>query len=398
MKHIRTILGNERGTTGVFVSLGMFVMLGMVALAVDLGKLVSARTESQRVSDSAALAGAAAFIGISDSDPTTQEQYARLWAKEFAAYNDVMGNSVTLRDPEDIDVLLADRKVRVRSLHRDDYGGAITTIFARVFGVDAVNVSSYAAAEASLGTANSISCLLPIVIPDGWENYGDVEWDPSEGDIYHEPYLDPQFLQDGTPNFNPDYRGLTLGAIGTKLVIKPSQGGATDKFGRFQPGFWDVWLPKWASGTQEIRDRILGCPDGADGGYVVGDHLWREPGNKQTLAQTFQDVLDMPEYSGQYWDGTAVRDANVTDALGTDAIVTGGLRYRNVPVMKPGSYTHQGSGPHFEIAAFFGVFIESVDLGPPGKRNVHAVIVPAIGGGGGSEFAGHLVYQLRLVE
>lgn len=394
---LRKILRNQEGAAAAFVSVGIFVMLGMVALAVDVGKLVSARTESQRVSDSAALAGAASFIFVSDTDPTAQDQYARQWAKEYAAHNDVMGKSITLRDPDDIDVLIAEKKVRVRSLHRNDHGGPITTIFARVFGVDDVNVSSYAAAEASL-TGTSVSCLLPIVIPDGWENVGDIEWDESEGDIYHEPYLEPQFLPDGTPNINPDYRGFMLNSVGTRLVLKPSQGGETDQSGRFQPGFWDTWLPQSFSGVPDIRDRILGCPDGADHGYEVGDPMWREAGNMQTLAQTFQDVIDMPEFSGQYWDGTAVRDSNVKDALGNDAVVTGGLRYRNLPVMKPGSFVQQGSGPHFEIAAFIGVFIESVDNGPPGKRNVNAVIVPAIGGGGGSEFSGPLVYHIRLVE
>jgi hypothetical protein len=243
MRRIRRILRNEQGATAAFISVGILVMLSMVALAVDLGKLVSARTESQRVSDSAALAGAAAFIFVADSDPTTQNQYARLLAKEYTAHNEVMAKSVTLRDPEDIDVMLADRKVRVRSLHRDDYGGAITTVFARVFGVDEVNVSSYAAAEASL-TGTSVSCLLPIVIPDGWANVGDIEWDESEGDVYHEPYLEPQILPDGTPNINPDYRGFTLNSVGTELVLKPSQGGETDQSGRFQPGFWDTWLPE----------------------------------------------------------------------------------------------------------------------------------------------------------
>jgi hypothetical protein len=45
-----------------------------------------------------------------------------------------------------------------------------------------------------------------------------------------------------------------------------------------------------------------------------------------------------------------------------------------------------------------GVWIESVDKGAPGKRNVNAIIVPAIGGGGGENPAGPLVYQIRLVE
>ena len=397
MSLLRRMLENEEGATAAFVVVGLFVILGMVALAVDLGKLASAKTESQRVSDAAALAGAAAFIFVADTDPTTQELYARQWAKDFAAQNEVMDKPVILRDPEDIDVEPANKLVRVRSVHRDDYGGAITTHFARIFGVDQVNVSSSAAAQASL-SGTSVNCLLPIVIPDGWENVGDIEWDESEGDVYHEPYLEPNFLPDGTPNLNPDYRGYLLDAVGTSLVLKPSQGGETDESGRFQPGFWDLWLPESFSGVPDIRDRILGCPDGADADYEVGDPLWREPGNKQTLAQTFQDVLDMPEYSGQYWDGTAARDANVQDSQGNDAIVTGGLRYRHVPVMKPGSYVHQGSGPHFEIAGFLGVFIESVDPGPPGKRNVHAIIVPAIGGGGGSDPAGPLVYRIRLVE
>ena len=56
MRRIREILKNEQGATAAFISVGILVMLAMVALAVDLGKLVSARTESQRVSDSAALA------------------------------------------------------------------------------------------------------------------------------------------------------------------------------------------------------------------------------------------------------------------------------------------------------------------------------------------------------
>ena len=389
MRGIRDRLRDERGATAAFVAVGMLVMLGMVALAVDVGKMMSARTESQRVSDSAALAGAAAYIFV--TDPTVQEPTARQWAKEYAAYNEVMDKPVTLRD-EDIEVLLAEKKVRVHSFHTTEWGGPIGTNFARVFGVDAVNVKTDAAAEASI-IASQVNCLLPIVIPDPWENYGGPEWDPGEGDIYHEPYLDPQILPDGTPNYNPDYRGYTLDAIGTEIVLKPSQGGSTDQFGRFEPGFWDLWLPEFVSGTQEIRDRIFGCPD--ENGYEVGDGMWRETGSRQTLADAFQDVLEMPEYSGQYWDPVSqtVRDANRGDA-----IVTGGLRYRNVPVMDPRAFVKQGAGPHFEIAGFVGVFISAVDRGPPGKRNVHAIVVPAIGSGGGSELAGPIVYTLRLVE
>ncbi len=59
MSKLRNWIGrlrDEQGATLVLVALGISVFLGMVALAVDLGMLLGARTESQRVADAAALA------------------------------------------------------------------------------------------------------------------------------------------------------------------------------------------------------------------------------------------------------------------------------------------------------------------------------------------------------
>ena len=75
---------DESGATAAFVAVGMFMMLGMVALAVDLGVLLGARTDSQRVADASALAGAASFLTL-PNDPDRPRQ----WAIEYAGMNTV---------------------------------------------------------------------------------------------------------------------------------------------------------------------------------------------------------------------------------------------------------------------------------------------------------------------
>ncbi len=69
---IRNRVRDERGAAMVLVAVSLVVLLGMVALAVDLGMLLEARTESQRVADSAALAGAGWLLtppGWADWEP-----------------------------------------------------------------------------------------------------------------------------------------------------------------------------------------------------------------------------------------------------------------------------------------------------------------------------------------
>jgi hypothetical protein len=376
-------VADERGSVAAFVAVGIAVFISTAALAVDLGMLMTARGEAQRTADGAALAGAASLI----YNPDNADQ-ARRWAKQYASLNNVRGSQVVLRDT-DIDVIMPDT-VRVRVLRTQDYGTPVTTLFARMFGVFDVDIATVAAAQASEVAAN-VSCLLPVSLPDRWVNFGSLEWDPSEGDYYEPPYL-----PDGSTN--PNYAGY--GTIGELVTLLPSQGGKgggpPDAQGtRLQPGYWDLWLPQGVSGTSEIRARIMGCPDGADQGSSPTDPMWRDAGNRQTLADAFQDILRDPTYAGQYYDPscTCARDSN-----NGNAVVTGGLRLRSLPVFDPNTFTQQGSGPHFVISHFVGVFIESVDQGPPGKANVYARIMPTVGFGSASPGVGPLVRVLRLVE
>ncbi|MEJ2152821.1 MAG: pilus assembly protein TadG-related protein, partial [Gemmatimonadota bacterium] len=49
---------DTRGVSIVFVAITIVASMAAVALAIDIGMLLNARTEAQRAADSAALAGA----------------------------------------------------------------------------------------------------------------------------------------------------------------------------------------------------------------------------------------------------------------------------------------------------------------------------------------------------
>mgnify|MGYP005856694915 CR=1 FL=1 len=67
----------SEGTIMVFVALSMVLILGMVALAVDIGNLYATRNELQNVADAAALAGAR-YLGAQYStlDPSQMGSHA----------------------------------------------------------------------------------------------------------------------------------------------------------------------------------------------------------------------------------------------------------------------------------------------------------------------------------
>ena len=68
--------GERKGAVIVMVAVLMVVLLGCVALAVDIGYLYVARAELQRAADAAALAGAQALARASDT-PVGEHLYLK---------------------------------------------------------------------------------------------------------------------------------------------------------------------------------------------------------------------------------------------------------------------------------------------------------------------------------
>jgi hypothetical protein len=185
-KSTRGAQSGERGSVMVVVVIAMTGLLALLALGIDLGGLFNARSEAQRAADAAALAGASAFLEYEES---AVHQEARARAIEYATHNEIRNHGIA---PEDVAVWVDLDAFTVRAAVRRD---GVPTWFARLFGVDAVDIGAEATAWA--GEAGAATCVKPFAVPDMWEETTDDlnhnriwdqgehwRYDPSAGDRY----------------------------------------------------------------------------------------------------------------------------------------------------------------------------------------------------------------------
>lgn len=391
-----TKLRDESGAVLVFVALSMIVLLGAVALAVDMGMLMTARAESQRVVDAAALAGAGSLASFPD-DSARAHDTARNWTTR----NDVRGLPVSTLD-SDVHVDLAANTVEVWAHNSVARGNPMTTAFAQVLGFDQVDIVTTATAEAS--SAGSANCLLPIALPDLWIDDGDEQWDPP-ADIY-EPWP------------NPNHTGYGDDDIGLQVQIKtqPSAGGGPggcNTAPSFDPctshaGWHCWWLDAHPSqggggGTTALGPRIFPGCDNPEVYSSVADDIWDASGagNKQSLVQNeFKALVDSdPTVS---WDDTqncVVRNGQCT---------LNSTRIRALPIVRPDQVSGGGANVTAPIHTFTGVFVEKVSCsptmphggGPAGRWNVYMRLMGHTGfhPGASSGPNGPLSKAIRLIK
>lgn len=417
-RSLREIIDSDHGGVMVFAAVGMIALLGMVALAVDLGMLLGSKTASQRAADSGALAGAASLI----SGPN-DEVRAKAWAEEFAEKHEVHGDPVDVRpdegSPPDVEVFLAEKKVRVRVRNvSEERNNAIPTIFARVLGQDEMNVSTIAAAHAvPSGTAH---CPIPLALPDDWEDTdGDNIFDPGETYVPFDPD-NPEAFHTGY-----DLSDIVLddsGLIEIKTRGGPAGGGAGNSICTDFPS-WRCWFQPEAiddgpggGGANALRPWIASCPDPGiqltAGGFgnppdpATEIYAASASGNMQSLVDEFKDLIDNPEYEAEWGIFTGSNGDRICPVLPDDGGCAGpgNLRVRIMPVVRPDLVTGTGSNVHAPVAALVCVWIEKVaqtpggahGSGPPGRRNVYVRLYDGCAGEGvgNNPFA----YTLQLIE
>ena len=131
--------------TYVFVGLGMMAFLSASILAIDVGKVMTARNQAQNAADAGALAGATALLYDSYTDRSPGGP-AVTSAIAAAQANKVMPNQIEsgIVSVESGDVeFLNDpsgepNRVKVTVYRRADRGNAMTTMVARYFGMDTI--------------------------------------------------------------------------------------------------------------------------------------------------------------------------------------------------------------------------------------------------------------------
>jgi len=403
----------------VLVAISMIAVVSAAAIAIDIGLLVTARTESQRAAEAAALAGAGWLL-----QTPTDEAGARARAKEYGLLNTVRGQGAVLLD-EDIDVILDSSKVRVRVNNVRDRGTAIKTFFARAFGVRDVNVRTLAAAWAAPVTGfdearADTKCLLPIALQDQWNDTNDNgQYDVGEsystegtsfgsysvGDLIAVKVSGSQ--DKGPPACKDENES---GEVDLDLCREvplsenwrcwwkdePSGGGGAEELGaRIFPGTEcnsslgidsPVYVADAGGNKQSLINTIheeLGgsceekcydydenpdtgvngaefcetqCPNGAFGDLIRADSLLLGISLKWCESCKYSpDQLDPPGCPVVQWSAPGGPPVSSTTCYTGES-----YRMREVPLVRPDEVTGTGAGINTSIAEFTGVFVDKV--------------------------------------
>jgi uncharacterized membrane protein YgcG len=241
----RAWASDERGSATVIVALTITGLMALLALGIDLGALYNARSEAQRAADAAALAGASAFLEF-------QQENARSVAVEramnFATSNDIRGRPIA---PEDVTITVNVDSSTVRAHVRRS---GVPTWFARILGMDAIDVGAVATAWA--GPAGAAQCVKPFAVPDMWDEKSQDQnqnriWDagerwryePENGDRYA-PYSGPGGSQDETgygskwrDGYSNTHGDKYTRDYGRRITVK-----VTDPQETWQPSFFLPWV------------------------------------------------------------------------------------------------------------------------------------------------------------
>ena len=404
------IADDEQGATLVLVALSMFLLLGMAALAVDLGAAFAWRAEAQKIADSSALAGGSAFMDL----PTDEaEQPARDRAYEYALSHTIRGEPVDSAEVT-VQVLTDSMKVRVW-INRAD----MPTWFARILGLPTVDIGAMAAAQAM--EAGAARCLKPIALPDAWDDFDDDNnppnnvWDDGEAWEFGSHEDDRYQRFDGTNDMAATGYGSALrdtpsseGDWGRLLQLKTTD--PQSEF-NFEPGIFFPWrLPP--DPDQES------CSTGGGGGTAAGGATYRnnictcnesrielftpyelEPGNM--VGPTFQGVDELIDQDPTaYWEPNAnggkggVARPN-PDGPGFIQVGMSSPRVVKIALFNPTQITSSGMQT-IEFNNFALMFLEDM---PNPQAELRARFMYFAGGEAGSgPTNGSLVLYLRLVE
>jgi Flp pilus assembly protein TadG len=353
---------DERGFTLVFVGVGFLAMFAATMLAIDVGMLMTARTQAQTAADAGALAGATALVFNSYTNRSSSGPAVR------SAINTARANLVIWVVPSVTpdDVTFPTNPVTGQSdlvqvtVHRTAArGNPVSTMIARFFGIDSADIMATATATAA--PADTATCVLPFTIPDKWIERqcgtATCTWSPDDTFNMYEDQGNRQNV--GAPLSNPDiyippgssdatgYSPVT--DRGTRLVLK------SNTENRIAPGMYNAWAPPGSEGADDYRENIEGCNPNR---VRLGSLLTPEPGNMTGPTRQGTDDL-MAQDPDAHWDTgcNCVRGSR----FGTSP------RIRAVPLYNPVRYAqgqHTGrSQPEFEVVNYLGFFVEEVNGG-----------------------------------
>jgi Flp pilus assembly protein TadG len=301
MHRIQRLRRDQSGMSYVFIGLSMMAFISASMLAIDVGMLMTARSQAQNSADAGALAGATALVYDSFTDHSAGGP-AVTSAIRAATANNVMGANVSVK-PADVEFQTSpdtgqQDRVKVTVRRTQATGNPVQTLIARYFRMNTADIGATATARAA--PANAMTCVKPFTIPDKWIEKQTPPWDGSDTyDAYDKkgvPLANPDIYiaaYDGSGAPNPNYTGYNQEAYrGQVLVLRAGQGQ------EINVSFYYSLAMTSDTGGDDYRWNIANCNKTI---YHWGDKLVQEPGDKE--GPTVQGVADLiARDPGAHWN------------------------------------------------------------------------------------------------
>ncbi|UCH36155.1 MAG: Tad domain-containing protein [Armatimonadota bacterium] len=332
---IRNPLKDERGISLVMAAILIVVLIGMTALAVDVGRLYAARQYLVNSCDASALAG-----GLELPDQAKAEAEA----SECAVANDMSQHQVSF--PADGITPEGATKIRVDGQMTVDH------TFARILGFDNKLVSAYAVVLKTGPVGSVAGRVVPWGIP--WYSY------------------------DGTPY---EYNNGVLYTLKVGSQTDLGDGSTAKTGGNFYPLALQRSLGDGSSGGDVYMHDIMW---GFDGTVEVGDITDTEPGNM--VGPTKQAVVNEPSGDESLFE-RAQQEPWADDTW--DNYDYGNPRIVIVPIISPLGNGRTG----VEILGFASFWVESCSGG-----EVHGYFLDYTIPGGGGSGPDYGVFTFKLIE
>jgi len=360
--------GRKRGQVIIMFVLALFVLVGFVALGIDVGYMYSVRNDLQRSVDSGALAGAFAFHDggwVSGSVPALLKTKAENRATFFATRDPVgaaplPNGAITFANPYP-----GVNQIEVTAQTN------VNLFFAGIIGTPTVMLSATAIAEA-IPVDQNVECLTPLAFPY--------------------PYID---LPSPTPPFTPNKKwdpGELLLPISQGLQVTFQVANTPSSLPAI-PGY----VQNWAG---EIFPLTLCSDDGSDSPLInrIIDPCWDgcnaisindtvNPKPHQTYNPTINtingSIIFRDPQSGVSWDSGS--NLPVSDAYpGDDWLYS--PRVMRVILYDPQETAPGGSHPGvIKVDRFAGFWVWNAD-NSGGNRIITGYLIPDSAVGGESAF------------
>jgi hypothetical protein len=356
MSRLRHLRDDERGISLLYIGTGFLAFFAATSLAIDVGMLMTARTQTQNAADGGALGGAIA-LALDSFDDRSAGGPAVQSAINTALENRVLGAPVAV-EPSDVTFPVAPsgeaNRVHVAVFRTAARNNPLSTFIAAVFGNETADIAAGATAEAA--PANAITCVRPFTIPDRWQ----------ENNV---PPNDTFDRYDNKGNVIPNADVYIQGQNGydseddkgTLLVLRAGTGN------NVAPTFYYSWSMPGGNGeigADWYEANITQCNQAV---FKDRDPMTQEPGNM--MGPTVHAVSDLiAQDPTAYWDDDEQR---VKSPLGRSP------RIFPIPLYDPDFFQSgkmNGRNATLEMVNWIGFFVEDV-IG----NEVYGRITPILG-------------------